>query len=842
MALTAPSAVLTGSTIASSFDQLLFVDAAAGMTEATLKIVSTEVGKSALSISDEHVLIKGVDTNNAAGFEVQQTDGTSILKVAAGTPSVLVSGNGTKLYFADAGGEYISGSASTSDLTITAGNDIKLAVGAAGSVHSSGSAGTSNTVLGVDAGADLHSGSDFNVFIGDTAADATMTAAADYNVGVGYGALGALTSGTQNVVVGASAGAALLAGGNNVAIGMEAFQDANSSSSCVIIGKKAGADLNGTNVNGTIAIGFEALKVHTTGARNTAIGYRAMDDTDHHADTLTSVDNIFIGYDAGGGTWSTNDSNYNVGIGNYSMDAAMNGALHNTGVGHEALSSLTTTPLRNTAIGSSALANVNTGDDNTGAGFGGGGSITTGSANTSIGSYAMGETGSNAITGDANTAVGYQSGYELQGAAAENTLVGTQSGFNLETGSYNTIMGTGALKLEDTGSRNVAIGYEAMRDLNYDGEGQNVAIGMYAMVTNQVGTENVAIGYNAMGSVANAQSDKIIRNVAIGRSALSSAPPDDDSQCIEIAIGYSAMGAWTGKGSGTDAPGYNLAIGYNALDNNTSSRINIAIGSDSLGDFTRTDNADGYNIGIGHDSGRCLTTGIQNTFVGHYSAGTGAKSLTGHSNTAVGYLSANDLDGAAIGNTCIGKSAGEVITTGSYNTIIGYENEVAANDRAGTVVLGSQTDSGADNTVRIGSTTGYAELLMDGSDTSWAASSDVRLKENIEDSTVGLSFISDLRPITYNWKKKKDVPSSMPRYEEGSDEPYNGAEVKTLYGFVAQEVKEIIDNHELSDGQAIWSEDSSGVQHLAQGALMTMMVKAVQELSQQVEDLKAKIN
>ena len=124
MALTAPSAVLTGSTIASSFDQLLFVDAAAGMTEATLKIVSTEVGKSALSISDEHVLIKGVDTNNAAGFEVQQTDGTSILKVAAGTPSVLVAGSGTKLYLSDAGGEYISGDGT--DLTITSGAKINL--------------------------------------------------------------------------------------------------------------------------------------------------------------------------------------------------------------------------------------------------------------------------------------------------------------------------------------------------------------------------------------------------------------------------------------------------------------------------------------------------------------------------------------------------------------------------------------------------------------------------------------------------------------------------------------------------------------------------------------------
>ena len=124
MALTAPSAVLTGSTIASSFDQLLFLDAAAGMTEATLKIVSTEVGKSALSISDEHVLIKGVDTNNAAGFEVQQTDGTSILKVAAGTPSVLVSGSGTKLYLSDAGGEYISGDGT--DLTIAAGTALNI--------------------------------------------------------------------------------------------------------------------------------------------------------------------------------------------------------------------------------------------------------------------------------------------------------------------------------------------------------------------------------------------------------------------------------------------------------------------------------------------------------------------------------------------------------------------------------------------------------------------------------------------------------------------------------------------------------------------------------------------
>ena len=87
MALATPSSTLTGQTIAASYDQVLFLDSASGVTEATLKIVSGTAGKTALSISDEHVLVKGVDTNNAAGFEVQQTDGTSILKIAADTPA-----------------------------------------------------------------------------------------------------------------------------------------------------------------------------------------------------------------------------------------------------------------------------------------------------------------------------------------------------------------------------------------------------------------------------------------------------------------------------------------------------------------------------------------------------------------------------------------------------------------------------------------------------------------------------------------------------------------------------------------------------------------------------------
>ena len=70
--------------------------------------------------------------------------------------------------------------------------------------------------------------------------------------------------------------------------------------------------------------------------------------------------------------------------------------------------------------------------------------------------------------------------------------------------------------------------------------------------------------------------------------------------------------------------------------------------------------------------------------------------------------------------------------------------------------IGVAGTAGATSTARflIGSNT--ATLGIDGSDTSWAAaSSDERLKENIETSTAGLSFIKDLRPVTYNWKKEE---------------------------------------------------------------------------------------
>jgi len=119
-------AKLTGQTIADSYDQLLIVDDANGISASLQAVESADTGgsSSALKIATNKIeIIPGSDDANA--FEVSNAAGTAILTINSSTPSVLVSGSGVKLYFSDAGGEYISGDGT--DLTITSGADIILA-------------------------------------------------------------------------------------------------------------------------------------------------------------------------------------------------------------------------------------------------------------------------------------------------------------------------------------------------------------------------------------------------------------------------------------------------------------------------------------------------------------------------------------------------------------------------------------------------------------------------------------------------------------------------------------------------------------------------------------------
>ena len=318
-----------------------------------------------------------------------------------------------------------------------------------------------------------------------------------------------------------------------------------------------------------------------------------------------------------------------------------------------------------------------------------------------------------------------------------------------------------------------------------------MAIGEQALTTDTEGNRSVAVGFGAL-AIQNLTTSTDTYNTAVGSNA---------GEQITTGVQNTIVGGLAGDAL-TDAD-FNTAIGSGALSSDTLGSRSVAIGSDALAaqNFTTATNA--YNVAMGVNAGNAVTTGNQNTFIG-----------------------------GLAGNNC---------TTGTGNTVLGYNADVSAAASNGRIAIGISVVCASDQRVTIGFGGNTASLELDGSDTSWAASSDERLKENITDSTAGLSFINDLRPVTYNWKKAKDVPNDLPQYVEGSDDPCLGYEYGTeLHGFVAQEVKTAIDNHsEVKNGQSIWVTDETTVQALAPAALIPMLVKAIQELSAEIEKLKS---
>ena len=61
-----------------------------------------------------------------------------------------------------------------------------------------------------------------------------------------------------------------------------------------------------------------------------------------------------------------------------------------------------------------------------------------------------------------------------------------------------------------------------------------------------------------------------------------------------------------------------------------------------------------------------------------------------------------------------------------------------------------------------------------------------------------------------------------------------------MYGFIAQEVKSVIDNHsELKDGFKMWDiREHNSQQEVGEAAIIPVLVKAVQELSAKNDSLE----
>ena len=100
--------------------------------------------------------------------------------------------------------------------------------------------------------------------------------------------------------------------------------------------------------------------------------------------------------------------------------------------------------------------------------------------------------------------------------------------------------------------------------------------------------------------------------------------------------------------------------------------------------------------------------------------------------------------------------------------------------------------------------------------------SDIRLKEEIADTDLGLAFVNKLRPVSY--KLKAD-----PKHQKG-------------YGFIADEVEELIG----LDSSLVYHEpdwkvgDEQGFKTIHYPSYIAVLTKAIQELSAEIALLKAK--
>jgi hypothetical protein len=96
--------------------------------------------------------------------------------------------------------------------------------------------------------------------------------------------------------------------------------------------------------------------------------------------------------------------------------------------------------------------------------------------------------------------------------------------------------------------------------------------------------------------------------------------------------------------------------------------------------------------------------------------------------------------------------------------------------------------------------------------------SDSRLKESISDSALGLNFLNELRPVQFKFKDK----------------------TRRHYGLVAQEVEQVLSDSGISttDFAPLIHDGDSDRYGMRYSEFTSILIKAIQELSKEVEELK----
>jgi len=367
-------------------------------------------------------------------------------------------------------------------------------------------------------------------------------------------------------------------------------------------------------------------------------------------------------------------------------------------------------------------------------------------------------------------------------------MIGSSSTGTINAADYNTAVSTTAFAALTTGDFNVAFGEQALDALTTGGG--NTALGVSTLGALTTANNNTAVGISALTSTTSGTV-----NTAVGSYALDAETTGSRS----TALGYSAL---TNQNFTSNEISYNTAVGYTALNETTTG---------------------GQNTAVGYIALYANTTGTKNTAVGFACLDA---STTGYYNTAVG-KGAGGIVSTGAGNTLMGGEAGGTITTSNNNTVVGQGANISSGTSQGNEVVLGQGLTGI----------GYHQGILGGvngvynqpNTTTFAQTSDERIKKNIEDYTLGLDTINNIRVRTFEYRELDEIPNGTDGKILNPNELPEGERV----GVIAQEIIDVLPS-------CVTEHENSRLSVTTDNVLWTL-VKAVQELSVEVETLKSQL-
>ena len=257
----------------------------------------------------------------------------------------------------------------------------------------------------------------------------------------------------------------------------------------------------------------------------------------------------------------------------------------------------------------------------------------------------------------------------------------------------------------------------------------------------------------------------------------------------------------------------NTALGYQSLQTNTTASENIALGYQSLQFNTigTQNTALGYqalqaningngNIAIGSEALTANINGNGNTAIGDLSLNT---NTSGTYNIALGYQTLQ-FNTTGTQNTALGFQAGYNIETGSNNTCIGYNSTASSATAINEITLGDV------NITSLRCHTGSITTFSDSRD-----------KKDIEPLNAGLDFVEKLKPVYFNWNMRDGGKVGIPDT-----------------GFLAQDLKQVQIDTGITIPGLVYESNPERLE-ASYGKLLPVLVKAIQDLKKEVDELKA---